>query len=38
MQTYLAPKKRLIPLLVASIIFLQSVLLVLFSQMFLKRE
>ena len=30
MQTYLAPKKRLIPLLVVSIIFLQAVLLALF--------
>ena len=30
MQTYLAPKKRLIPLLAASIIFLLAVLLVLF--------
>ena len=38
MPTYLAPKKRLIPLLVVSIIFLLAVLLVLFSQMFLKRE
>ena len=38
MQTYLAPKKRLIPLFVVSIIFLLAVPLVLFSQMFLKRE
>ena len=30
MQTYLAPKKRLIPLLVVSIIFLLAVFLVLF--------